>query len=235
LVLGRQYRRSPGGVPFVLAALPLALLVLVVPIPVAAFRSIRDFQAMSRTGHAGAGESARLALGIAWPLCLGGAGFLLSLLVGVVTQGLTRGEPAETSPPADGGRPWGTPIVVVSIVLVVPIAILCYLTRGIAPWILQAGIELTRPNPRPTVAGVPLAQVSAMLSNRLILGSVGGLALSLMAALSAVLNVVASGASRTSPALERFTRAVLVILGIAGVGYVVSLVTIMISAMRVIG
>lgn len=108
----RQSRRH-GSAPFVLSALPLALLFLITPVPLIAVQSVRAFQSIGARNNPGVKDAVFVALGIARPLWLGGVGFLVAMCgaagLQVATRLSLRSE--ESSPYPDAAQPKSQPDV----------------------------------------------------------------------------------------------------------------------------
>jgi hypothetical protein len=237
-VLIKESRRGRGAGLFLLSALPLALLFLIAPVPLVALQLIQVFQTIAAAGRSDANATGVLALGIARPLWPGLVGCLLALCVAAVLQ--VRATRSGTPPvrgilsvddapdagaaPSSENRSWGNWILAASALLAIPAGILHYLTSGIAPLIVEAGRVLTAPSPSAsTVAGMTLGQLSALLSARLLLAAVGGLALTFFVLVFAIFNLAAVRYTRPSDALEKFSWAVFAILGIAAMWNLVAM------------
>ena len=222
----RQSRRH-GSAPFVLSALPLALLFLITPVPLIAVQSVRAFQSIGARNNPGVKDAVFVALGIARPLWLGGVGFLVAMCgaagLQVATRLSLRSE--ESSPYPDAAQPtWGKWILMASSLLVVPVGVLTYLTHGIATLIMQAGVQLTPSSgAQGAAAGVDVARFSALISSRLLIAALGGFPLIFIVLVFGVGNLFAARVSQTSKALERFSWSVFAMVAIAAVWNVVAL------------
>ena len=64
---------------FILAGLPLAFLVLTVPMAAAVSAFLRDIQHIADSGNAASGEERRLAVNLIRALLPGGVGFLIAI------------------------------------------------------------------------------------------------------------------------------------------------------------
>ena len=220
-VLLRQSGSRPGAGPVPLGAFPLALLVLIAPVPLVALQSIRDFQALASSGHADMKNAAGLALGILRPLSFGCLLFVAALGVAAGIEWFRDPQPEpteEASPGRHGDRPvWTVWILSLSPVLVFPVGALVYLTRDVASLLMQAGIALTPSNPQPVIAGMDLSQLSGFVARRLMLGAFGGSIMALLVVGSAIAAVAAHRYSAKSAALDRLSQAVTVAGGVFGI------------------
>jgi hypothetical protein len=223
--LFRQSRSGHGSAPFVLSALPLALLFLITPVPLTAVQSVRAFQSMGARNNPDAKDAVRVALGIARPLWLGGVGFLVAMGVAAGCQVTTRLSLRSEESSADLTRPtWGKWLLVASSLLVVPVGILTHLTQGIATLIMQAGVQLTPSSgAQGAAAGVDVARFSELISSRLVIAALGGFPLIFIVLGFGVANLFAARVTKTSSALERFSWSVFAMVAIAAVWYVVAL------------
>lgn len=234
-LLFRQSQSGRGSAPFVLAAFPLALLFLITPIPLAAVQSVRAFGAIGTRNNPGVKDAAEVALGIAWPLWLGGVGFLVAMGVAAGFQVATRPNPrSESSPYLDAGRPaWGKWMLMASSLLIVPVGILTYLTQGVATLIMQASVALTpSPGAQGAVAGMDVARFSQLISSRLLLAAFAGFPLIFIVFACGVGNLFAARFNQTSDALERFSWGVFLIVGVPAVWNVVALAITILSIER---
>jgi hypothetical protein len=229
----RWSRRGPAAAPLPLAAIPFALLLFVVPVPLVAIQSIRDFQVMGESGSAGAKGAAVLAHAIVWPLWLGCFGFVAALAASAAVQSFsdpgTEPEP-ESLQPQRRGRAWIGWGFCASALLIVPAGTLVHLTREVASWLLQAGTTLTARGAQPTVAGMNLEQFTRVVSGRLVLGSLGGSALALVVLFFCGASVFTHRMSSSSTALERVSWAVTAIAGAFGIWTLIALTVTLRSA-----
>ena len=213
----RQSRDRHDSAPFVLAALPLALLFLIAPVPLTAVQTVRAFQSIGARK-----DGVRVALGMAQPLWLGGVGFLVAIGVaaGLQIAARLRLRSEDSSPDPDAARPtWGKWILLASSLLVVPVGVLTHLTRGIATLIMQAVV----PTPSAgAAAGVDVARISALITSRLLIAALGGFPLLFIVLVFGVANLF-TRINETSEALERFSWTVFAMVVVAGVWNVVAL------------
>jgi len=186
--------RRPDDVPaFILAALPLALLFIIVPVPVMAIQTVRAFQAVAAEGHGGAKVARDVVLHIARPLWLGGAGFLVTMAVAAAAPALAarRATLADPDPPACGARPtWGNWILVPLPLVIVPVAALYRALMQVATITASAAVTLA-PGARPP-AGLDPSEMSRTIAARLVVAALGGGLVALVVAALAVGALVAS-------------------------------------------
>jgi hypothetical protein len=210
-ILFRQWSRGRGSEQFVLSSLPLALLFLVGPVPLVAVQSARAFQSV--TGHAGARDAADWAIGIARPLLMGSIGFLAAIVVAAVLQmrAMTRSREIVSRVGARGNL-----VLVASSLLALPVGLLTYLTQGIAPLIMRAGVELAGAAAMPaTVAGMTPTQFVDLVSTRILRAGFWGFPLLLVVFLFGIGNQVAAGFSKVSSPLVKYSWAVFAVTSIA--------------------
>ena len=225
--LFRQSSRGRCSAPLLLAALPLALLFLIMPVPLVAVQSVRAFQALgTQTSNASVKEAAALALGIARPFWVGSVGFVVAIGVAAGLQLLVahpNARPSGGSPSVDASRPtWGKWILMLSSLLVVPVGILTHLTQGIATLTMQAANGLPLSSAAQDV-GVQTARYSELISSRLLVAGFVGFPLLLIVVLFVMGNLFAVRFSKTSDALERFSWLVFATVGILAIWNVVVL------------
>lgn len=218
-LLVTRARRRQGSTPIVLAAMPLALLMLVTPIPLVALWTIDAFTAAGQAGTTTTSSAARLASGMTNPLWWGSVGFLLTLIAAAVLQRLElqRVERVMTETPAEQGeaRWWASVMPVASVLLVIPAAFLLFRQAELATFLMQAA-DLIQ-NPKATsVAGMPLAEFSRMMSARLVVGVLGGFALLALVVMSAVVNIISFRSSAHSEGQVVLSHGVLIFTGVFG-------------------
>jgi uncharacterized membrane protein len=219
-ILFRQSKNGRDAVPFALAALPFAILVLVIPIPLVSVQTIRAFQNVGASGEADGKAVARLALGIARPLAFAALQFVGVLCVATAIHffGGRRDQPADSSPDSPVKSPkWPPWLLMAAPLLIIPAAVLTSLIRGIGSLLMEAGRVVGNPAAPATVAGMDLAEFSRLLSTRLIVGTLGGGALVAMALLLAAGSVLAHRFGSRSDAIEWVSPRLLFLVGVFGV------------------
>jgi hypothetical protein len=217
----RQSRSRYGSAPFVLAALPLALLFLITPVPLTAVQTVRAFGSIGARNNPGVKDLVGIALGIAQPLWLGGVGFLVAMGVAAALQAATRLilPSEESSPyPGAGGPTWGKWMIMTSSLLVVPVGILTHLTHGVATLLMTPSSGA-----RGAAAASEVARFSELMTIRLLIAELGGFPLLFIVLVFGVGNLFAARVSKTSNALERFSWSVFVMVAIAAFWNVVAL------------
>lgn len=225
-LLVRQARQRQSEAPLLLAALPLAVVMLVAPIPLVALWTIDAFSSIGSTGTATQTDAVALADQMARPLWWGAVGFLLALGAAAWLQRLEtlRVGSLTTEFPGESpvGRWWASAMLCASAVVVVPAVFLFFRQAELSTLILRAGTILQNPEAG-AIAGMSLEEFTQMISRRLIVGTLGGFALLVLVVMSAVLNVVACRFVAASEALLMFSRAVFIFTGLFGLWAVTTL------------
>ncbi len=195
------WKWKQGSVSIVLAALPLALLFPVLPVPPAIWSMIRGFQQMSQAGTAGVQRAAALCLDVSRPLFWGTIGFVVVMTAAAVMQALAQRNQAPDSDtaavPASGAE---SGFLIGSSLLALPVVYLTHLTAGIPRIIMAAASRLSGPaaeNP----GSAALAQTSQLISSRLVTAVLVGLPLGVLLLLFAVASLVMLRSRRASAAL----------------------------------
>src|SRR5262245_34515689 len=98
-VLLWQSRSKVSVAPLVLAMAPIALILLIAPIPAVALSTIRAFQSIAATGSAGAGDAPRFALNLMTPIFLGNVAFIISMWVVAAFQAFAPEIEEDTAAP----------------------------------------------------------------------------------------------------------------------------------------
>lgn len=218
-LLVRYARRGQGSAPLILSAMPLALLMLVTPIPLVALWTIDAFRTLGQTGTATLIDAGRLARGMLDPLWWGAVGFLVAICAAAVLQRseTQRVDAALAESPVEpaAGRWWASALPVASVVLIIPAAFLFFRQAELATFVMEAGGALRNHGPT-SVAGLPLEEFSQMMSARLIVGTLGGFALLAVVLMSAVINIVSFRSSSHSEGLLMVSRGVFILAGVLG-------------------
>lgn len=148
-VLFPQWQRVRGGAHFMLAALPLALLLVTASVPFTAWNVIHGFRTLARQGTAVVPDAiARLTLAMDRELFIGTIGCLIVLSVSAAMQ-LAFGRPPRAPKEPIGQvvehkTRWEDWFLVLSALLVLPIAFLTQLAQGLARFVTVTAIEYTR-------------------------------------------------------------------------------------------
>lgn len=206
--LVRFEERGRLTAPFILAAMPLATVLPATAVPLTALQAIFAFQSVARAGQGNAQTAVILANGITQPLALACAGFVLALLVAGGLHVLHAGTPTplaefDEHAPAPAGRPSGHIVLFLAAAVGLPVLGLVRFVASVAPVIAHAGRVLTVRNPPPAVDGIPVQRLSAILSGRLIVGSLGGGGLLLLVIAGSLVGVIMARSSGRSAAIER--------------------------------
>lgn len=215
-ILLRQRQTRLRTLPLTISAFPLALLLLVAPVPLTAIQMIRDFAAIGESGTARINQVAVVAMTMVRPLWVGCLACVIVLGAAAVLEWLNvEAEPEDSRPPAP--RAWASLFAGLSTVLLIPATMLIYNAKGTALLLLKGATSMTPPGPAATVAGMPLHEFSQMMSSRLLLASIGGGALALVVIGSAGLGVVAHRFGTRSVAIERVSLAATTLGVMAGI------------------
>jgi hypothetical protein len=228
VILFRQWRSGRGSAQFVLSVVPLALLFVIVPIPLSAVRTVREFQALAAGGHAGAKEATALALGIARPLWLGSLAFLVVVTIAgglqVLASHLDRQRKAASSNSGGRRRVWGNRTLLASSLLVIPVAILSYLMQTVATLTMRAGTALTRSvEAQGNAAGMDPSTLGELISSRLLLAGFLGFPLILAVIVVGVGDLFADRFSVSTVALSMYSWALFLAVSILAAWNVIEL------------
>jgi hypothetical protein len=223
-LLVRLDDRGHLSAPFVLAAMPLAVLPLAASVPLTAIRSIRQFQAVAESHQATRDMAVALAINIVQPLALGAVAFVVALVAAGALHALRGASPVSEADAATRvARPrgaWGHVVLIAASLLTLPTLLLASVLGGIAPLIAEAGrvlAGLSQASPGLTIAGMDLRTFSAHISNRLIAGTLGGFVLFLGTVALAVMGLVAARYGERTPAITRLSWIVFGLLLAPGV------------------
>jgi hypothetical protein len=190
-----------GSVSIVLAALPLALLFPVLPVPPAIWSMIRGFQQMSQAGAGGVQWAAALCLHVSRPLFWGTMGFVVVMTAAAAMQAMAQRDQApdsETTAVPAGAAESG--FLIGSSLLALPAVYLTHLTAGI-PRIIMAAASRSSGPAAETPGSEALSQTSQLISSRLVTAVLVGLPLGVLLLLFAVASLVMLRSRRVSAAL----------------------------------
>jgi len=214
-ILLQSWRIGRSSALFVLSILPLALLFLIVPVPLAAVRTIQGFRALAAAGQGGVREAAGMAIEITRALMLGSIGFLVTLGIaaGLQVRATRLDARSEFRRHFDSvRRVSGTWVLLSSSLLVIPIGWLLYVMREVTTLIMRG-----------STAGTDVAQLSEMISNRLILAALGGFPMIAAVFVFGVGNLFAARLARMSDWLLSYSWAVFAVLSVASLWNVIDL------------
>jgi hypothetical protein len=191
------WKWKAGATSLVLAAVPIGLLFLVLPIPPGIWHMIRGFQQISESARAGIVEAASLSLDVSQPLFWGSIAFVVIMAAAAALQATAGREDPE--PPADGSEPAvsGEPttpatslteqiFLVGSSLLVLPAAALVHLTVSIPRLVMSAADRLTDPAAAAAVDKLSLQQTSELISSRMVSSMLVGIPLSVFLLIACV-------------------------------------------------
>jgi len=237
-ILVRQSRRKVGSAPLVLAAFPLAVLLLVTPIPLGALWAIGAFQAVGGTGTTPPETLALLLGGLTEPLWWGTAGFTATLVVAALLQRSETQRVAQAmldAPQEPVPAPaWTSLCIAASVLLVVPAAVLLTLQSNTATLLIDAFVELSVPGQR-AVGGMPLDEFSQSLANRVVVSVLGGFALVAAVLVWILGNIAAHRFSAPSEGLQMLSHGVLIVMTLFGLWTLVTLSSNAAAFARLIG
>jgi hypothetical protein len=213
-LLASHARRRHGSAPMILAAMPLALLMLVTPIPLVALWTINAFTTIGQTGTATQVDAARLASTMINPLWWGSVGFVAVLCASAVFQRFetqrVESLMVESSVESQAGRWWANVAPSVSVLLIIPAVFLLFRQAEIATFLIDVASSLHRPGTR-SIAGMSLEEFSRMISTRLLVGAFAGFALLALVMVLAVVNTFTFRASAHSEGLLMTSRGVFIL------------------------
>lgn len=217
----RQERRRPSSVPLILRALPVALLLLTLPVFQAGVGMIRAFQAISTSGVSSLTAAAALSIAASRPLALGCLTLLIAIGIIAIVQRRTDARlPAPVGPPEPGTAdpspggavshriPGLTPLVLL------PAGALVLLVHYVTSLVMEAAVALIGDAPSSVVAGMTLSELSEVLATRLIVTVAGGGALSIGLVLLGALNLFPLQPRPASAVLARWGWATVAIAGV---------------------
>jgi hypothetical protein len=198
--------------PLILLALPIALFLATVPVPLAAWKMIQGFQAIATSGSAAVKNVGALLIAVDRRLLFGTVGAILLLAVAATMQvmrGADSDDPAAAGPVAavqdDPPREeaWADWFVLISSTTVLPVAVLVVFTQSIPRLIMETAAAVTQGRAGGwTPPGDPLA-ISQAIASRLVIALIAGAALSLLLLCLSLTNGVLARLGKTS---DRFGR-----------------------------
>ena len=203
-VLARKQRQ--GAIPILLAAMPLGMLLPVLPIPLVTIGMIRGFQAMSESGASGSVQAAELSLAVSRPLFWGCLAFVLVMGVAAFLQLRDEPEDADVTSiavpdapePAKPQSDASLVILVGASLFALPIAGLIALAAGVPRLVMSMAVRLSPAGATPEpLDPAMLRQASEQISSRLVGSTLFGLLASLLlvAAILVILLMLRPGRS----------------------------------------
>jgi hypothetical protein len=188
----RRSAARDDAAPLASLMLPLALLFVVVPIPLASLQIIRSFQAYAETSeNAGRAFAETAAFALTLPFWYGALACLFALLLATTVDLLRLRSRADSSTAADlatttTSAGW---LAAGSALLIVPVGLVVTYVGQLAPLLTSASRRLIlEPGQPPSADAASMADWSAAIANRLITGVVaGGLLVAIVVAVAAVL------------------------------------------------
>ncbi len=202
------WKWKTGAASTVLAALPIALLLLVLPVPPVIYGMIRGFQRISASGSSGIVQVAGFCLDISRALFWGSVGFVVTMVAAGALQLLAaRDEPEHTldlSAPLPDHQPAKpsagiveTVVLVGASLLVLPSAVLIHQAADTPRLIMSIAGQMTGPADPATRPPIVNAQeASQLISSRLVIAMLGGSFLSLLLLLAGAASLFVMRAPR---------------------------------------
>jgi hypothetical protein len=194
LFLSLQWRAGRGSGQLVLRILPTALLFLTLPVPVTVWAMIRGFGDIATSGSGGVATIGPLCLAIVRASRTGAIVFLITIIAAAILQ--TFGGPGGAEAPGGAssdyaGSTWVTIVAAASLLAIVPVELLNYVTQGIARLIMRAA------TPGAMVMNAErISEVSATIANQSMLALITGVFLTVLVAGLGGVNLIV-GRSRT--------------------------------------
>ncbi len=178
----RHWRHGAAG-QHVLAALPAALLIVILPIPVLMLSTVRGFQRIDQEGRDSSSAAATLSLEINRALWLGTLGILATMVVAGLLQ--WRADRAGAGDDPESPRTWRDWILVACAMVLLPTALLAYIADEVPRTVIGAMDAMTGGAP----ARVPPSELSALsgkIAALLVTGFIGGMILAIAGVAAAV-------------------------------------------------
>jgi len=228
VVLAR--RQQHGPVPILLAAVPLGMILPVLPIAPATLGMIRGFRSMAETGTAGIVRAAELSIDVSRPIFWGCLGFVVTMMVAAYLQMRNESSdpehasllsaPAESESAPASAQPQNLAAIIVLVgasLLAVPVATLVHLAAGVPRLVMSVAVRFS---PLESTARAPnaetLQQTSAHISSSLVSSVALGVVASLMLVGAVIVILVMLRPGRTPRWVTSYSWAV------AGVSVIVA-------------
>jgi hypothetical protein len=198
----------------VLGILPAAFLLVAVPIPIAAWRLTRAFQEIAQRGQGGLEYLGPIVTHIASVSRVGTAALLLVMVASGALQAFALRSRLAVEPSPDSGLrglSWRTPTLLVSALPVLLVGLLSHVANAMPPLV----VRLATPQGPRAVANFEaegfqtVQEASTWISNQLIIGMYGGVLLSAVVGMFAILNLAAAGSGNELRVLRRYSWAML--------------------------
>lgn len=136
-----QWRAGKGSGQLVLRILPTSLLFLTLPVPVTVWAMIRGFRDIAASGSGGVATVGPLCLAIVRASRAGAIAFLITIIIATLLQTFAGPDGVDAPRLAtsdDAGSTWITIIAAASLLAIVPVGLLNYVTQGIPRLIMRA-------------------------------------------------------------------------------------------------
>jgi hypothetical protein len=218
VVLFPRWRRGRGGAQFMLAALPMALLLVTSSIPFTAWNVIQGFRTIADQGGGGPDAIARLTLAIDRNLFIGTLGCIGLVAVAGGWQ-LTFGRPVpEPEEPigqiVEEKTRWEDWFLLLSALLVLPSAFLTQLAQGLARFVTVTAIEYSRAD-RVAPSAEQMTQTSSTVATGLMWTVFLGASLGVLLLLVSVSTILFVTMRRTTDRFRIFAWAVYAVVVVA--------------------
>jgi hypothetical protein len=220
---GLVWKWRQGAASIVLAAIPIALLFVVLPIPFGAYGMIGGFQRISESGTAGIVQVARFSDAISRSLLFGCVGFIIVMAVAAALQafgGTEEPDPAlegivdasDSQVPTAPARVAEKVILVATSLFVLPSAAVISLAAGTPRLVMYIATQLKDVTESPpSLDGRTLGETSALISNQLVSGVLAGSVLSVMLLIAGAASVIVLRSSQPPRWLILYSWALCVI------------------------
>ena len=215
--LFRRWQTGRGSPQFVLGILPAAVLLVAIPIPIAAWRLIRAFQEIAQRGQGGLDYLRPIVTHIVSVSRVGAAALLLVMAASAALQALALRSRRAGDPSPDSGLrgwSWRTLTVLGSILPVLLVGLLSHLANAVPPLVVRLG---TPQGPQAAAAFEAegfqtVEEASSWISTQLTIAVSGGVLLSAVVGIFAILNLAAVGSGSEPRVLRRYSWVVLAIV-----------------------
>jgi hypothetical protein len=218
-ILFRQWHRGCGPPLFILGVLPIALLFFTVPVPPAIWQVIRGFTTLNQAGIGGIKGAANLFLFIDRGLFIGSIGFLMTMGAAAMLQlHAGRLEPpshAESTGPRRSA-PWPAWMLMASVLVAIPVALLVKLAQGVPRLALQS-LDILRAAAPVSPPTAQVADLSGTIATRLGICLLGGVVVSGGVLMTGVITLLVIRSMPPSSRLKVFSGMVLAIVTLAGI------------------
>jgi hypothetical protein len=218
-VLFPRWHRGRGGAHFMLAAVPMALLLATASVPFTAWNVIHGFRTLARQGTGVVPEAiARLTLAMDRGLFIGTIGCLIVVAVSAAMQFAFGRAPRVPNEPigqaVEHKTRWEDWFLVLSALLVLPVAFLTQLAQGLARFVTVTAIEYARADGAARSAE-ELTQTTSTIASGLIFTVVLGASLGMLLLLVCVSSILFVTTRRATDRFRTFAWGVYAVVAVA--------------------